>query len=71
MLTFEEAAMLMINAPKAIKSAERDLSAANKGKVTIVYEDDSTYTLECDRTETSTKITLTNFKETWKEKDEN
>lgn len=69
MLTYEEAAILMINAPKAIKSAERDLSEANKGKVTVVYEDDSIYKLECDRTETASKITITNITETWTEKE--
>lgn len=49
---------------KKISSAERDISSG-KGKVIINYVDGSIYTMECDRTETDNKITLTNVTETW------
>ena len=51
---------------KPITSAVREITDG-RGKVTITYADGCVYTLECGRTETADKITLTSIKETWKD----
>ena len=59
----------VMSSSKKITSAVRDLSVSGKGKVTITYGDGSVYLLECDRAETSSKITLTNITEKWNGKE--
>ena len=59
----------VMSSAKKITSAVRDLSTSGKGKVTITYSDGSVYLLECDRAETSSKITLTNITEKWNGKE--
>ena len=59
----------VMSSAKKITSAVRDLSVSGKGKVTITYGDGSVYLLECDRAETSSKITLTNITEKWNGKE--
>lgn len=49
---------------KPITSAVREITDG-RGKVTITYADGCVYTLNCDRTETDDKITLTNISEAW------
>lgn len=49
---------------KPITSAVREITDG-RGKVTVTYADGCVYTLNCDRTETDDKITLTNISETW------
>lgn len=49
---------------KEIKSAEREISDTTS-KVIINYVDGSIYTMTCSRTETDTKVTLTDVTETW------
>lgn len=60
MRTFEG----VLRSGKEITSAVREI-ADGKGKVTITYADGCVYTLECVRSETDDKITLTNISETW------
>ena len=49
---------------KPITSAVREITDG-KGKVTITYADGCIYTLECGRTVTDGKVTLTDVSETW------
>lgn len=67
MMVFEN----VLSSGKPIASAERDLSESGKGKVTVTYTDGCEYKMECSRTETADKITLTSIKETWKDAEGN
>ena len=51
---------------KPITSAVREITDG-RGKVTVTYADGCEYKMECSRTETADKITLTSIKETWKD----